>query len=89
MNMYFQIDVCRRTHNYYPFITTFLRMLSERGMLNDMVTQLTQPKKKPTPTPVSSNTSNNGKNKKRPVPDKKKSSSKSKKKRQLGVWCIS
>ena len=68
-----QIDVCRRTHNYYPFITSYLRMLAEQGLLNDMVNQLTQSKKKIVQPTVTNNNSN--KSKKRPINDKKKSSS--------------
>lgn len=56
-------------------------MLAERNLINDMVNQLTQPKKKPLPAPVVSNNSSNGKNKKRILNDKKKSGNKAKKKR--------
>ena len=34
---YFQIDACRRTHNYDQFIMTFLSMLAEQGFLGDLM----------------------------------------------------
>ncbi|XP_067945551.1 ubiquitin carboxyl-terminal hydrolase calypso-like [Watersipora subatra] len=69
----YKIDVCRRTHNYYPFVTTFLRMLAEQGLLNDMVNQLTQSKKKLIQSTVTSNHSSRAK--KRSHSDRKRSSS--------------
>ena len=33
----FQIDHCRRTHDFDPFICTFLRMLAEQGQLAQLV----------------------------------------------------
>ena len=36
---YFQVDDCRRTHNYDEFITTFLTMLAQEGALSDLVQQ--------------------------------------------------
>ncbi|XP_077993493.1 ubiquitin carboxyl-terminal hydrolase BAP1-like [Glandiceps talaboti] len=35
----YQIDDCRRTHNYDPFITTFLSMLAEQDQLAGLVEQ--------------------------------------------------
>lgn len=35
----FQIDDCRRTHNYDQFICTFLSMLAEQGQLTGLVEQ--------------------------------------------------
>ena len=37
--VYFQIDNCRRTHNYDQFLCTFLSMLAEQGHLADLVQQ--------------------------------------------------
>ncbi|XP_013080579.2 ubiquitin carboxyl-terminal hydrolase calypso-like isoform X1 [Biomphalaria glabrata] len=33
----YQIDACRRTHNYDTFIMTFLSMLAEQGVLGDLM----------------------------------------------------
>jgi Ubiquitin carboxyl-terminal hydrolases len=42
----FQVDDCRRTHNYDEFICTFLTMLAHEGKLADLVQEhLAQPKK--------------------------------------------
>lgn len=35
----FQIDDCRRTHNYDEFICTFLSMLAQQGKLAELVQQ--------------------------------------------------
>lgn len=35
----FQIDNCRRTHNYDQFLCTFLSMLAEQGHLAELVQQ--------------------------------------------------
>ena len=42
-----KIDDCRRVHNYDEFITTFLTMLTEQGMLGDLLDYGLNPKKKP------------------------------------------
>lgn len=41
-----RVDDCRRVHNYDEFITTFLAMLTERGMLGDLLEYGLNPKKK-------------------------------------------
>lgn len=35
----FQVDDCRRTHNYDEFICTFLSMLAHQGSLAELVSQ--------------------------------------------------
>ena len=40
-----RIDDCRRVHNYDEFITTFLMMLTEQGMLADLLEYGLNPKK--------------------------------------------
>lgn len=51
-------------------MTTFLRMLAEQGLVNDMVNQLTQSKKKVMQAPLVVNKSNNSK--KRPLIEKRR-----------------
>ncbi len=41
-----RVDDCRRTHSYDEFITTFLAMLTEQGMLADLLEHGLNPKKK-------------------------------------------
>ena len=54
-----KIDDCRRVHNYEEFITTFLTMLTEQGMLGDLLEYGLNPKKKPA-TGSSSDSRGNG-----------------------------
>ncbi|XP_014671089.1 PREDICTED: ubiquitin carboxyl-terminal hydrolase calypso-like [Priapulus caudatus] len=42
----YKIDDCRRTHDYDPFITTFLSMLAEQGILAKLVEQNTTVKRR-------------------------------------------
>lgn len=42
----YKIDDCRRTHNYDPFITTFLTMMADHGLLADLVDQHTTIKRR-------------------------------------------
>ena len=43
----FQIDDCRRTHNYDQFVCTFLSMLAEQGHLAGLVEQHMSIKRRP------------------------------------------
>lgn len=38
----YKIDDCRRTHNYDPFLFTFLSMLAEQGKLNSLIEKHSQ-----------------------------------------------
>lgn len=51
------MDDCRRIHNYDEFITTFISMLAEQGLLGDLLEHGLNPKKKT----VVSNGAENGK----------------------------
>lgn len=57
-----KVDDCRRVHNYDEFITTFLTMLTEQGLLSDLIEQGLNPTKKKGETSVSNQngTSTNG-----------------------------
>ncbi len=79
--MSFQVDDCRRTHNYDQFICTFLSMLAEQGHLAGLVEQHIATKRRPSNvTPPASGIKSAITNKLRKN-DKKKNKGKSKKKR--------
>ena len=57
-----KIDDCRRVHNYDEFITTFITMLAEQGLLADLLENGLNPKKKEVPSNSGSQGSGNNSN---------------------------